>query len=297
MYLFFNLINSESIAVSVITYNRIDYLKKTLTSIEKNKEAQTLPFYFFIDGGPFSKQDEIEKLINNSKIKNKKVIKRQQNLGISLNIIESRKHILNNLNYDYLIEIEDDTLITPQYFSLIINLNKWAQKNLSNIAGVMCFHVCNMSKLEKLKNLNKVHLTIGHRGMMIGKKYWDLCKKHFNLYYDFIKKNKSHYKALDLLHSFLLNKNFENHNLFNKNILNEIIIPRIKNHTWSGYPDGATQFIFSLNDLFILTTTVNRLLDIGEEGENINKESYMKMYESVSLDEFEQDLNILEFEF
>ena len=97
LFISFNLL-SEKIAVSVYAYNRIDYFKQTLEAIESNKESNYWDFYFFLDGGNGSKQKEISDLIMNSTVKNKIIIKRDDNYFIHKNIIEARRHFFQSIS-------------------------------------------------------------------------------------------------------------------------------------------------------------------------------------------------------
>ena len=48
----------EPTAVAIIAYNRPEYFKQLLESLAKNPESQELPFFFFLDGGDRTAQEE-----------------------------------------------------------------------------------------------------------------------------------------------------------------------------------------------------------------------------------------------
>ena len=49
-------------AVSISAYNRPEYFKQVVESLEKNLESSFLDFYFFLDGGQESAQQENAKI-------------------------------------------------------------------------------------------------------------------------------------------------------------------------------------------------------------------------------------------
>ena len=143
--------SKNNVAVNIIAYNRPDYFEVVLKSIESNPKYITdlMDFYFFLDGGIGSKQVELERLIKLSNLKNITIVKRETNFHLVSNILSARSHIFDDLGYEYLIELEDDMQITPQFFKLILAFNKWAKNKFNNIGGVMLFNICRNDISEK----------------------------------------------------------------------------------------------------------------------------------------------------
>ena len=83
--------------IIIFTYNRLNHLKKLLSSLKKNPECKNSKVYFFIDG-PKDKDSKIktEKIFhylqNINFFKLKKIFYRKKNLG-------SAKSILEGINY------------------------------------------------------------------------------------------------------------------------------------------------------------------------------------------------------
>ena len=87
-------------AILVIGFKRLSYFQQTLESLERNPESQTLDFYFYLDGGRESRQDELIEMINTSSIKNKHIVCRESNYGIGRHLIGARREIFDGLGYD-----------------------------------------------------------------------------------------------------------------------------------------------------------------------------------------------------
>ncbi len=74
-----------SIGVAVIAYNRPRYLEQVVRSIEANPEAETLPFHFFLDGGPDAALEANTEVIRQSTIRDARVVAGERNLGCPAN--------------------------------------------------------------------------------------------------------------------------------------------------------------------------------------------------------------------
>lgn len=146
----------QPIGIAVIAYNRPHYLAKLIDSIEKNEESKTLPFYFFLDGGPNAKQKEISELIEKSKIMYKEIITQKRNFGLVKNHIDAKRFMFDWCEFNKVIILEDDLIFGPFYFKLILNLDKWASQNYDNIGIVSCWSYCFLNEAQKNKVLNWV---------------------------------------------------------------------------------------------------------------------------------------------
>lgn len=151
---FSNKINQKW-AVAVFCFNRPHYFDIALRSIESNPESNYLPFFFFLDGGPKSKQNEYVKLIKNSNIKNKYIITRSQNYGIGKNIIDARRFLFEFCKFEALILTEEDIQVNDTFFQFLLKLHSWAHNNYDNIGTVQCWNQeCLLSHEQKLNSLN-----------------------------------------------------------------------------------------------------------------------------------------------
>lgn len=147
---------NQPTGVMIIAFNRPEYLKKLLTSIEKNPHSKTLPFYFMLDGGKRAKQEELSALIKASSIKHKYIIARQRNYGCAKNHIDGRRFMFDWCNYNRVIEIEEDVELSPHYFKVLLNLDEWARKQYANVGMTQCFTYCFLDRKKKERRLNEV---------------------------------------------------------------------------------------------------------------------------------------------
>lgn len=142
--------------VVVVAYNRPDYFKRVIESIERNPEASSLPFFFMLDGGPSAKQEENAKIIQNSIISHKYIILRDENYGCAKNLIDARRFMFDWCKFEKVIVMEDDLIVTPQYFGLLERLHRWATENYDNVGVVQTWNYCFLSVDEKRERLQDV---------------------------------------------------------------------------------------------------------------------------------------------
>ena len=147
---------NQPVGILVVAYNRPNYFQKVIESIESNSESRSLPFYFFLDGGVDSKQEENQTIINNSSIINKEIIMRERNYGCAKNLIDARRFMFDWCMYEKVIVIEDDIIFTPQYIRTLLALHQWAKNNYSNVGVVQCWSYCFLTKKEKKEKLHLV---------------------------------------------------------------------------------------------------------------------------------------------
>ena len=147
----------QSVAVAVIAYNRPHYLKQLLESLEKNPESQTLPFFFFLDGGPKSTQAANQELIQNSSIQHKQVIQREMNYGCPKNHIDAKRFVFDQCGFETVIFMEEDVQVSKNYISTLLRLHNWATQTYANVGTVQLWRAgCPLSRDEKRIRLNQV---------------------------------------------------------------------------------------------------------------------------------------------
>jgi hypothetical protein len=142
--------------VSVIAYNRPHYFRDVVRSIEANPESQTLPFHFFLDGGPEATQEENLAVIRESSIRHAHVAAQPRNLGCQANTIGSRQAMFDELGYDSVLMIEDDLVLNAHYIGLVTRLLAWAEETFDNVGAVQAWDRCIMSREEKAHCLRQV---------------------------------------------------------------------------------------------------------------------------------------------
>ena len=163
-------------AILVIGFKRLSYFQQTLESLERNPESQTLDFYFYLDGGRESRQDELIEMINTSSIKNKHIVCRESNYGIGRHLIGARREIFDGLGYDRLILFEDDMILSSSYISTVLKISDWAHQ-YDNVGTVMAYNLNTTNREEQLSDLDKVIPTNRHFwGYCLTRKVWDDIK-------------------------------------------------------------------------------------------------------------------------
>ncbi len=144
---------NQPVGIVIIAFNRPHYLEKLVKSIENNLESQTLPFYFVLDGGPRAKQKENREVIERSSIKYKEVILRPRNFGCAKTVIDAHRFMFDWCGFQKIIYIQEDLVLSPYYFKLLLNLHKWATSNYSNVGMVSGWSYCNLNKDKKKERL------------------------------------------------------------------------------------------------------------------------------------------------
>lgn len=147
---------NQPIGIAIIAYNRPQYLKQLITSLEQNPEAQTIPFYFILDGGPKAKQQENSDLINKSSLKHKEIILRERNYGCAKNQLDALRFMFEWCKFSKVIVMEEDLIVTPSYIKLTLALHAWAQSNYSNIGVVQSYSYCKLNRKQKKRRLHLV---------------------------------------------------------------------------------------------------------------------------------------------
>ncbi len=110
--------------IALIAYNRADTLKKTIQSLEKNKDIKNAEIYIFSDGPQENLLDKkrvnkVRSLINNIKNLNiKRKFFYKKNHGLKKNILGGINYVLKKNSK--VIVIEDDLIFSP-YFYLYMN--------------------------------------------------------------------------------------------------------------------------------------------------------------------------------
>jgi len=141
--------------IVIIAYNRPHYFKQVVDSLVENAEAQTLPFFFVLDGGIHATQQENIEIINNADIKTKYIIARDHNYGCGHNILDARRFMFEWCGFEKVFVFEDDMIVSPQYISLVLNVYRWAQESYDNVGAVQAIRVDSHAN-NKTQKLNGV---------------------------------------------------------------------------------------------------------------------------------------------
>lgn len=290
----------QGTGVLIIAYNRPDYLLRLIDSLERNPEAQSLPFIFVLDGGPDSTQNDNSKIIKASKIKHKYIIKRSRNYNCDPNIIDAISFMFEWCHFSRIIHIEDDIVVSPNYLTFLLNLHKWAKYNFHNIGAVQAWSLCKLNKAQKLQYLGYVQESFDSwLGYCMDINVWNNIKSLIHEYEELFF-NPFRPELLEAQKNWIyskLNQNFANyykkvftpgyHPIDYKAIFSQPIIPTGQ--------DGLLAFCLYKKGYIKITTLVNRCMNIGRYGAHSNSDAYDTVVSGVTFDIFEADKNLKKF--
>jgi hypothetical protein len=169
-------------AVMVVACDRPDYFGQVMASLERNPEAGELPFWFFLDQGREEESRQVEAIAGASKIREKHLVTRPENLGTGRNIISGLRRLFDVEEYERLIVFEDDLVVNPQYIGLTLRLSD-EYHQYANV-GTIQAHVKNRKPLDEQRpNLHKLHMTSQHFwGYCMTRGVWEAIKPHIYEY-------------------------------------------------------------------------------------------------------------------
>ncbi len=309
IYKNFAIKKNQETAIIVFCYNRPDYFKQCITSIEKNLESLTHTFIFAVDGGPRSKQKEYEEIILQSKIKNSILLFRSRNYGCPKNHIDGFRFAFDWCKFNKLIIMQDDIVISPTYFTFLLHLHTWAKDSYDNIGVIQAWdHTMSIAKKEKKNQLNYVKENLNwwsfvsfcmdnncwHKIKFFIEKY-ELFIDKIPLTDDFEYQRSKPYESLwkgnkeicEWIYSFMHKKN---------NFLSHIDLEDyINSRDFGTNSDIVLGCALYLHNLIKLTTPVNRIIHIGKNGISLTEELHHLWFGKMNLDIFEEDKDIKNF--
>ena len=182
------------LGVGIISWNRPDYLKQSIKSLEKNDLSDT-HFHLFQDGFVCKFTDKVVaeaediscsiKLFHDSKLPNKNYHIREKNVSVAINQFEAMQTLYKN--YKYFIFIENDTIVSPHFILIMKRLLKQFEhdKRVACISPGLKL-LCKEDKVKE--NLDRVIFKKGHfwaEGCWAEK--WKIIEKEYMAYYNIVK--------------------------------------------------------------------------------------------------------------
>lgn len=256
---------SGKLGVAIISFNRHNYLRRVIESLEKQSYLENTKFHLFQDGykNIFSgktkaKKEDIEKSImlfkTSELIKGGSILRVEQNVGNGRNQYTANE-IMSSI-YDYYLIIEDDVLLSPDYLRLCrVLIDQFGQRK-----DVFSFNL-NFKKLctptEVKNNLNKVIFDETHWwAECIISRQWKIAREHFKDYFRLIQ---------EVDYSDLPREEIQN--LFKKH----------KFEKKQCSQDAGKDFSLFKAKLRRMTTIVNRGFYIGQQGIHFTPKLYAQM--------------------
>jgi hypothetical protein len=298
----------SKVAIGIAAATRPEYLERTLQAIAANPESSEWPTFTFLDAHPDGRQayatDRQEEMIHEY-LPECVIIRRPVNFGCGRSIIDLRRQLFDVLGYKRVFVMEDDCLITRNYFKYCMSLMDWAEETFSNVGAVQGHNICHMQASDKPKHLHEVLATSTNWwAYLMSKKCWDSMR---DLIYTFENKFLT---ALDYSH--------RPHNAIRewfRTVLHEgqeergVKKRRFQENSWSlerraAYfddpptgQDAATMISFYLRGWFRLAPVVNRSYYIGKRGIHYNPSAYAKdRWGQMEMATYDSDADITEFE-
>lgn len=166
-------------ALLIFGWNRPHYMQLMLRTVSRNKKLDTFVYLDFCQ-----EKHKTNLLVNLCKlyVPHAKIIIRQKRYGCQNNIDCARLQAFNN-GYDRIIVLEDDFLISDNYFTLLQNALDWCQKNCPKICMVIGWTGHNNYKTYKNFKFEPYQLSFSRQhmlGYILSKNGWD---KMYQPYY------------------------------------------------------------------------------------------------------------------
>jgi len=181
------------IGVGIVSWNRPQYLKELLSSLEKN-ELDDLDFHLFQDGHickftgvEKTKESLIKesvKLFEKSKLPNKKLHMQKKNVSVAINQFEAMRFLMTN--YEQFIFLENDVVVSKNFFGLM----KRILTQFEDDGQIACVSPGFRRKCYEEDTdyfANKLMLTDGHFwAEACWSKKWKLVEDEFMAYYNIV---------------------------------------------------------------------------------------------------------------
>ena len=163
-------------ALLLIGFNRVDYFDQTLTSLEANPEAHQCDLHIYLDGGPKANQAALKQRIDSSTFEGITVVARDENWGIGRHLIDARRTLFDEKEYDRVILFEDDMVLAPSYVGTVLNIMDWSS-TYNDVGTVMAYTINKDDPTEQAQQVNEVIATNRHFwGYGMSKQVWDDIK-------------------------------------------------------------------------------------------------------------------------
>lgn len=176
----------NKIASVILTFNRPNYFKRTLNSLEKNIEIEDIDWFILQDGkqNKISKEvysevkphEKVLELAHNSILPNKHIITQEFNISPA----QQRYKALELLNdYELLFCFDDDMVVSRYYIKLL----KQMANQFPNYIGLLYSNKKRSSKMDILRVVNNPRLW----GHYITQESYFKIKDKYKKYYEFMK--------------------------------------------------------------------------------------------------------------
>ena len=270
-------------ALLLIGFNRVDYFDETLTSLEANPEAHDCDLHVYLDGGPKANQEALRKRIDSSSFENITVVARDENWGIGRHLIDARRRLFDEQNYDRVLLFEDDMVLAPSYVATLLNMMDWSM-DYNDIGTVMAYNINHDAAEIQASQTNEVIATNRHFwGYGMAKNVWDDIK---SVVYEFEQRYLTDVAYADRSHRSIRWRFIRS--VAKKGRIerpgNSLVPESILTAPFSTFPykcptsqDAITALALWRYGYARLTTRVSRAKYVGQEGFSFSPEMFEKM--------------------
>lgn len=271
------------LGVGIMSFNRPNYLGKLVDSLCQNTHLKNTDFHLYQDGSidrftkkPITDNEKINKcvdLFDASSLPNKNKYIRKENVSIAINQFEAYEGLTSN--YEYVLILEDDLILSPHYLRLIRVLIKQFENEDGVFSVSLNFRRCcepaDVSKrLDQVTNL-KEHWW----AECFSSKKWQLIRPHFLKYYELVKNVYYHERPREPILQLFREMNYPTH---------------------VSSQDAAKEASVICCGLKRINTVVNRGIYIGEHGVHFRPEIFRKLnFHNQEPYIFPEDKDIKEF--
>lgn len=273
-------------AIALISFNRPEYLKKTVKSLATNYGIEEgVDCILFQDnavnkfsGIRYADDKQIQEsleIFNNSTLPNKRIILREANIGIAMNQYTAANQLFYEDGYEQMILLEDD-LVTGTYWLKTMKTLFEQFKDDQRIGTIRSANGMLCRPEEAIENLDRVVWGCGHWwGAGWWKDRWDKAKPHFDQYYELVKDIDYRKRPGEKIYKFFADND----------------------HSAKGTSqDEGKQYAFSKAGYNHIRTVVNRVKGIGRIGVHFNPKAFAsKGFDGVELHNYEEDKDITRF--
>ena len=270
-------------AILLLGFNRVDYFSQTLAALQANEAAHECDLHVYIDGGEKARQEEIVALVKASTFENVNYVLRDRNWGIGRHLIDARRTLFDELNYDRVILLEDDMILAPSYIQTVLELSQWSQQ-FCDVGTVMAYNINGDSLEQQQSQQDHVIATNRHFwGYVLTKDVWQIIKP---IVYDFESKylmntsyaKRSHFRIRWMFMRSWMSKKRQTRS-GKRMVPDECLsapFPKIPRKSPTSQ-DAITALALWHHGFTRITTRVSRAQYIGVEGFSFSPEVYAKM--------------------
>jgi len=270
-------------AILLLGFNRVDYFGQTLAALQANEAAHECDLHVYLDGGQKARQEEIITLVKASTFENVNYVLRKSNWGIGRHLIDARRTLFDELNYDRVILLEDDMILAPSYIQTVLELSQWSQQ-FCDVGTVMAYNINNDSLEQQQSQQDQVIATNRHFwGYVLTRDVWQIIKP---IVYDFEKKylmnssyeKRSHFRIRWMFMRSWMSKKQQTRS-GNRMVPDECLtapFPKIPRKSPTSQ-DAITALALWHHGFARITTRVSRAQYIGVEGFSFSPKVYAQM--------------------